>query len=111
MPERLRFAADEHIDVAVVKDLRRRGIDIVSFQEAGRRGLADIEQLDWATASGRVVVTHDDDFLVIAASARQHGGIAFCSTRKHDAGGLVRALLALGQGAPAGEMINRIHFL
>ena len=58
----LRFAADEHIPLAAVRGLVARGLDVVRFQDVGRRGLADEDQLPWATSAGRVVVTHDPDF-------------------------------------------------
>ncbi len=111
MSERIRFAADEHVRAAVVGGLRRSGVDAVTFQEAGRRAEADADQLDWATAKGRVVITHDEDFLVLAATGRMHAGIAFCRAEKYDVGGLLRALVALSENVSPAEMANSVRFL
>ncbi len=111
MSERIRFAVDEHVKAAVVSGLRRQGIDAITFQEAGRRAKADIDQLDWATSSGRVVITDDDDFLVLVATDRGHAGIAYCSAGKYEVGGLPRALLTLCESVTSEEMANSVRFL
>jgi hypothetical protein len=41
----------------VPKALRQRGINVLTAQEAGRCGLADVDQLKFATANERVMVT------------------------------------------------------
>ncbi len=96
---------------ALVAGLRRNGLDAVTFQEAGRRAEADADQLDWATVNGRVVITHDDDFLVLARTGRTHAGIAYCRAKKYDVGGLLRALLALYENVSPEEMMNSVRFL
>jgi predicted nuclease of predicted toxin-antitoxin system len=109
--ERIRFAADEHVKAALVAELRRNGVDAVTFQEVGRRAESDADQLDWARATARVIITHDDDFLVLAATGRSHAGIAFCRADKYGVGGLLRALLALSEDVSPAEMMNSVRFL
>lgn len=57
----MRFLADEHIDLAVIRGLQRRysGLDITRVVEVGLGGKSDPEVLEWAAAEGRVLVTKD----------------------------------------------------
>ncbi len=57
------FLLDEHVARAVAQALRRRGIDAQPATEAGLLGATDAQFLAYAQQAGRVVVTHDDDFL------------------------------------------------
>ena len=60
---RIAFLLDEHVAHAVAQALRRRGIDAQTATEAGLLGVTDARFLAYARRAGRVVVTHDDDFL------------------------------------------------
>ena len=108
----LRFAADEHIPLAAVRGLVARGLDVVRFQDIGRRGLADEDQLPWATSAGRVIVTHDPDFLALAAQGIDHAGIAFCQANKYQRqpGQLITAVMRMAE-LDASQMSNEIRFL
>lgn len=55
--------------------LRDHGFDAVSVQEAGRRGAADSEHLDWAAREGRVLVSHNLGDYARLAQERSHAGI------------------------------------
>lgn len=59
MDDVLRYYLDEHIDPAISKGLRMRGIDVLTTEEAGRahQGLTDSDQLAYAAAQERVLVT------------------------------------------------------
>ena len=67
MAESIRYYADEHVAKAVVRGLRRRGIDVRTVAEAGLRGATDEEHLGLARSEGRVLFTQDDDFLPLDA--------------------------------------------
>jgi len=54
--EPIKFYADEHYPFAVCQGLARRGIDVVTTQQAARTGAADVDQLAFATAQERVMV-------------------------------------------------------
>jgi predicted nuclease of predicted toxin-antitoxin system len=77
MDETLRYYLDEHIDPAISQGLRLRGIDVLTTEEAGRahQGLSDAEQLAYAAAQGRVLVTRDSDFVELASKQLPHAGI------------------------------------
>ncbi|MDF0675553.1 MAG: DUF5615 family PIN-like protein [Nitrospira sp.] len=58
---------DEHIHPLVAVMLRERGIDCRTTQEADHLGRSDEDQLRYATAQRRVLVTFDRrDFLILA---------------------------------------------
>ena len=57
---------DEDISPEVAVLLRSMGVDGVSAHEAGNQGLSDREQLEFATAEGRCMVTRNrNDFLLL----------------------------------------------
>ena len=102
-----RFVADEHIDRAVVAGLRPLGVDIISFQEAARMSMPDGEQFAWARGEGRVIVTHDEDFLTLASGADPHAGVAYSHQRKRSIGDLIAAVHSLSTRG-AEELANRL---
>lgn len=55
MPEPIRYYMDEHVPRAVSEGLRRRGIDVVTTQEAGLQAADDDVLLAHATRQGRVL--------------------------------------------------------
>lgn len=71
----LRFHLDEHVATAIAMGLRRRGIDVTTTIEAGLAGASDEEQLRHALVEGRVMVTHDADFLRLHREETDHCGI------------------------------------
>ena len=81
------FYMDVHISQAITDGLRRTGIDVLTAQEDGGDELEDPDLLDRATHLNRVLFSHDDDLLKIAASYQQSGkffaGIVY--VHQHDA--------------------------
>ena len=88
---KVRFQFDEHIAGAVARAPRRRGIDVLTSIEADLVGAPDFVQLARAHAEGRVMVTHDDDFLRFQNDP--HSGIAYCKQRSRSIGELIEMLL------------------
>jgi hypothetical protein len=109
--DRVQFYLDQHIPGAVATGLRQRGIDVLTAQEAGRCGLPDADQLHFATARQRVLVTFDTDFLALAASGAPHAGIAWCPATKYTVGPLVHALLLLHGVLDRDAMQNQVEYL
>lgn len=115
MADAIRFFFDQHMPIAGA--LRRHGADVLTAHEAGRCGLTDEEQLRFATAEGRAVVTHDADYLTLAADFLQHGeafaGVVFCHPDEygHDVKSLIRDLLILYGVMTADEMQNHVEYL
>jgi predicted nuclease of predicted toxin-antitoxin system len=90
----LRFYFDEHIGSAIVRGVRRRGVDVLTLVEAGKLGATDKEHFVFARQQERVIVTHDTDFLRLAASSSNHAGIIYGP-----------------QGIMIGEMVRKITLI
>lgn len=73
----LRYFFDEHVKEAIADQLTLRGIDVLTAKDAGRANqeIPDEEQLAFATTQGRVLVTADRDFTVLASTCRPHEGV------------------------------------
>jgi hypothetical protein len=107
----IRYYFDQHISGAVVAGLRQRGIDVLTAHEAGRCGSPDADQLDFATAEGRVLTTFDPDYLALHNSGIAHAGITWCPATKYSIGALLQLLVLLHAVADADAMRNRVEYL
>jgi predicted nuclease of predicted toxin-antitoxin system len=107
----IRFFFDQHIPPAVARGLRRRGVDVLTAQEAGRCGRPDPDQLQFATAEQRVVMTFDTDYLALHASGVPHAGIVWCRATKYAIGQLIQLLFLLHQVTDRDEMRNYVEYL
>lgn len=106
----IKFYTDEHVPKAVVKGLRERGIDVATIAEAGLIGAGDDVQLSHAHAAGRVLVSHDTDFLRLHAAGAPHSGIAY-GPQDLSVGDMIRTLVLIVQVLDPDEMINHVEFL
>jgi hypothetical protein len=105
---------DEDIHLGIAVALRRRGFDVVATPEAERRGTTDEEQLAFATAAGRCLVTFNrGDFVRLheryVAEGREHAGIILA--RQAAIGPMVRALAGFLATATAAELAERLFWL
>lgn len=117
MAEAARYFFDEHLPNAAVDALRAAGADVLTIVETARVGIPDDDQLRFATADGRVMVTHDEDYTALAAqfwaSGETFAGVAYCHPLKYrgNVGGLIAALLLVHGAATADEMMNHVEYL
>ena len=107
---RIRFYTDEQVARAVVRGLRRRGVDVLTVPEAGTLGVSDAEQLHRARDEERVIFTQDDDFLRLAAEGADHAGIVYAS-QEHGVGEIIRGLMVIHEVLNADEMAGRVEYL
>jgi predicted nuclease of predicted toxin-antitoxin system len=107
----LSFHLDEHIHPAIAAGLRRRGIDVTTTIEAGLSGADDEQHVAFALTEVRVVVTHDDDFLVLHSQGVPHAGIAFCHQGDRTIGEMLRSLLLMNECLEPNEMLGRVEFI
>ena len=107
----IKFHLDEHVHPGVANGLRQRQIDVTTTPEAGLLGAEDPAHIAFALAQGRVIVTHDDDFLILHNQGISHAGIAYCHQHRRSIGYMVRVLTALSSRATPEEMVNRLEFL
>jgi predicted nuclease of predicted toxin-antitoxin system len=110
MANKIRFYTDEHVAKAVIKGLRERGADVLTVVEAGLLGASDEEHLRMAWAEGRVIFTHDDDFMRLAAAGLQHAGIVYAH-QNIPIGELIYGLMLIYQVLDADEMQGSVEYL
>jgi uncharacterized protein with PIN domain len=107
----IRFYLDENVPTDIARQLRLSGIDAVSARDLGQLGDSDPNHLRRATSMGRVLCTHDQDFLRLAAEGVEHAGIAFAPQNRANIGGWVRNLRALHARYESAGVKNQVFFL
>jgi uncharacterized protein DUF5615 len=105
---------DADVHPVVARILRGRGFDAVSANETGRPQASDREQLDFAVAQRRTLVTFNvRDFVtearVFAQEGRDHSGIIVSDQLA--VGELVRRLTKVLGRYSASDMTNRFVWL
>ncbi len=111
MPERIRFHLDENVDPDIALALRRAGIDVTTSQEANLLAQSDMVQLEFARTQERILVTHDDDFLILNTQGIDHSGIAYCQKNAKPIGYIIRMLILLYEVAAPEEMKGKVEYL
>ena len=111
MAAEIRFYLDENVPVAVAEQLRRRGIDVVTVRDLGLLGESDINHLRLAMAEGRVLCTHDIDYVMMHAGGTEHPGIVFGQQHRHGVGDWVRFLELVYNVYTAEEIENRLEYV
>jgi hypothetical protein len=107
----VRYYLDENVPIAVAEQLRRRGIDAITTRDLGLLGESDINHLNRAIDQGRVLYTHDTDYLDMAFAGVEHSGIIFGQQARHGVGDWVR-FLELAHGVYTSEdMKNRLEYV
>jgi predicted nuclease of predicted toxin-antitoxin system len=109
--DRIRLHLDENVDPDVARALRRHGIDVSTTQEARLRTQSDAAQLDFIRREGRVIMTHDADFLRVAGMTDEHPGIVYCDKTAHSIGEIIRGLILIYEVLAPEEMRGKVEFL
>jgi len=91
--------------------LRRRGIDVTTTPEAGLVSARDEDQAAYCLTGGRVIFTHDKDFLRINAAGIPHAGIAYCHQQKLSIGEIIRRLTQIWEQMEPEEMKEWLVYL
>ncbi len=111
MADAIRFHLDENVDAAIARGLQLRGIDATTSVAAGLRGSDDLQHIEFALREGRVLVTHDDDFLRLHASGVEHMGLVYCHPVNSSIGEVVRGLVLIYECMTPQEMRQHVEFL
>ncbi len=111
MPQTIRFHLDEHCPTALAEGLRRRGIDVTTTIDANLRSASDEMHIAFALAQGRVIFTHDDDYLRFHAQGILHAGIAYCHHEGRSLGEIIRGLVLIWKLYEPEEMQNKVEWL
>jgi predicted nuclease of predicted toxin-antitoxin system len=111
LTDRIRFHFDEHVDPDIARALQQHGIDVSTTVEVGLRTGTDPAQLAFAQREGRVLVTHDADFLRLAAQGVDHPGIAYCHKSARSIGEIIRNLILIHEVLMPEEIAGRVQYL
>jgi predicted nuclease of predicted toxin-antitoxin system len=103
--EVIKFYTDVHVPREAVRQLQRKGVNIIHCSDIGMADAEDEEHLLYAIETGRVMVSCDDDFERLhAAYLRkylEHTGIVYFRMfdQCQDIGLIVREILFLHEAA------------
>lgn len=105
---------DEDVHEDIAKVLKLRGYDAKATKEAGNKGFSDIEQLRYATAQNRIIISCNiADFNRIHSEyikkGIEHSGIIL--TKQLPIGTIIKALLKLLSNMKAEGFRNNIIWL
>jgi len=110
MPGPIRIYTDEHIGNAIINGLRRRGVDVLTFREAGLVSAPDDQHLSRAHQEGRVMLTQDEDFARMHAEGFEHSGIVIIPPGR-TIGQIVKGVFLIHQLMSFEEMLGRIEYV
>lgn len=117
-PRRPRFFLDENLSHRPGPLCRARGLDVTGAQELGRDRLSDAEQLRYAGAEGRILVTLDEWDLIqatlqAAAAGRPHFGVLIVKGKvdRPAFGQFATALDRFAAARPEGMMAYELNWL
>jgi hypothetical protein len=86
-------------------------VDVVSVRDLGLLGDTDDNHLSHAFTLGRVLVTTDTDFLIMASAGIEHAGIIFGAQEDHSVGDWVKELELICFVYEPEDMRNRVEFI
>jgi predicted nuclease of predicted toxin-antitoxin system len=110
----IKLLIDEDVWVGLAVALREAGYDAVSVNDLNRKGLSDEEQLAFAAAEGRAILTHNiQDFVPLVEyyfeQGLPHAGVIVA--RQFDKGTLLRRTLALLASLTSESLANTLRFV
>lgn len=113
-PDPPKLYLNEHLSPRLAVQLRKHGFDVVTSQEAQLLSADDDEQLAYATAQQRALVTFNfSDFVTrherYLAEGEEHWGIVLST--EEPIGTLLHRLLRLLNTVSANELKNQIRWL
>lgn len=107
----IRFHLDEHLSPVIAEALRKRGIDVTTTDAAGLLGATDEEQIAFAKAEKRTIVTCDDDFLRQELVMKAEFGICYSHLSKYTLGQTIDQLRLVAECLTPDEMRFHVEFL
>ncbi|MCB0208215.1 MAG: DUF5615 family PIN-like protein [Anaerolineae bacterium] len=111
---KVKILLDEDVWVGLAEALRENGYDAISVRALNRMGFSDEEQMAFATADNRTILTHNiQDFAPMVADYFERGipNSGVIVARQFDKGTLLRRTLTLLKSVTSEEMANTLRFV
>lgn len=111
----VRLYMDVHIPMAITRQLRLRGVDVVTATEEGSNQLPDDQLLALAAQKGRLLFTHDIRFKALGENWQRTGqpfaGMIYGHAEGASIGQYVRDLELIAKACDPVELQNAIIHL
>lgn len=107
----IRFYLDENVDHDIARGLRTRSIEVLTTAEAGTRGFSDEEHLAFALQEKLVIITSDEDFLILHSQNIEHAGIVYFKQQSRTLKHVLRGLFLIYTELTQEDMLNWVEFL
>jgi predicted nuclease of predicted toxin-antitoxin system len=113
----MKFLADENFDNRIVRGLLRRqpDLDIVRVQDLEIAGASDLIVLEWATQTGRILLTHDKrtipNFVYERLAMGKKTSGVFIAGDNLPINMVIEEVLLIVEGSSAEEWINKLQRL
>jgi len=111
MPVVIRYHLDQHVNSAVARALRLRGLDVSTTAEAGLQDADDEKHIEYALAEKRVIFTQDKDFLGHHSRGVEHAGIAYAKQGTCSLGEIISHLELIAACLEDSEMLGKVEYL
>lgn len=106
---------DHHVNSAITRGLRARGVDVLTAGEDNASRLADPDLLDRATALGRPLFSQDTDLLREGTRRQQTGehfaGVIYAHQLHVPIGRCIDDLELLAKACDPLEFVNRVEYI
>lgn len=107
----IKLYLDENLSPKIAEQLQRRSIDAITVRDLDQLGDTDENHLARATELGRILVTADTDFLIMASEGIEHTGIIFGVQENLSIGDWVNRLELVAAVYTPDEMKNHVEYL
>ncbi len=108
---KVRFLMDVHVHRVITDGLRRRGVEVLTCQEAALSTFEDIDILAYADQHNWTVFSQDADFLQLCASGQiVHKGVIY-SHKQNSIGRIIQGLMLIHEVLEPIEMVNHLEFV
>lgn len=113
----IKILTDEDFSHSVIRGVRLKlpDIDLITVQQAGLRTASDGRILKFAADTGRVVLSHDENTMIAAASLRLRDNLPMpgllLAPQQTPVGRLVTAVILVATCSRENEWQNRIEYL
>lgn len=109
------FYLDHNVQSAIAEGLRRLDLDVLIAVDDGMGSASDVRILDRSTELGRLLVTHDRDFLDLPARRLRDGApfrsVVMLRRTQAEFGPIIRDLELLAKAGSEADGINLLLYV